>query len=225
MDMISEVENRGVETQWPEVFTDTVSRGAGLIVFSGTRESQMELMNDAIIQAKPRASIVSVEKINSNIKDADVVVYHGTCDTASTLELMNLAEEGRLVVQTVMAPSVISSLHKVFSQLGAQPHLIWRYVDQLTLMLNQMKLKDLNNKEFIIHEVVLATPGIKKNLLSSQVDEIESVLKENKEDQGMVSFNQTLLKLLIRRKIDLKTAFQRTRDPENLDLLLKRVGI
>jgi Tfp pilus assembly pilus retraction ATPase PilT len=220
-------ENFGAEIHWPQIFSDSLERGEGLILFSGTRDSQLSALDATIVQKAPKARVISLEKSVSGAaaKDADIILYKGTCDAAATVDLINLAEEGRLVIQTVMAPSVVSSLHKVFSTLGTQPHLIWRYVDQLTLILNQMRLTDINERDLFIHEIMLATPAIKRNLLNRNIEELDELLKENKEDLGMVSFNQTLLQLLIRRRINMKTAFLKTRDPENLDLLLKRVGI
>lgn len=227
MEMTAEKIIGDVEAHWPQVFSDAIARGRGLILFSGTRESQVSLLDSSVALKNPKSKVIGLDRlpVNGSLKDADIVIYRGPTDPASTLELINFAEEGRLVIQAVMSPSVVGSLHKVFSTLNQDKHLIWRFVDQLALVLTQMKIKDINERDFFVHEVMLTTPAIKKCLLSKDVESLESQLKENTEDQGMVSLNQNLLKLLIRRRIDLKTAFLMTRDPENLDQLLKRVGI
>ncbi|MGE5085298.1 MAG: hypothetical protein ACM3MG_03295 [Bacillota bacterium] len=45
------------------------------------------------------------------------------------------------------------------------------------------------------------------------------------ENSGILTLNQSLLQHLIRRRIDLKTAFETSREPDHLDQLLKKVGI
>ena len=50
-----------------------------------------------------------------------------------------LAPRCRLIL---MAPSVVSAIHKVMSVLvgEGENHLLWRYVDQLSLMVNQSRV-------------------------------------------------------------------------------------
>jgi twitching motility protein PilT len=229
MELLSVSQN---EVVWPQILLDQIERAEGIILFSGTRKSHPLEVVQAVTRKHPKKRTVVLDKLISKMRpreleEADIVIYHGPCDHEALLSILDLSEEGRMVVHIVMAPSVISALHKIMSGLvgEAETHLLWRYVDQISLMMNQMHVLDINEQSLAIHEIVMGMPEIKTLILEKKIDEIEKSLKESHEDRGMVSFNQVLLKLLVRRKIDLKTAFLKTRDPENLDELLKKVGI
>ena len=47
----------------------------------------------------------------------------------------------------------------------------------------------------------------------------------NKEKLGMMTMNQSLMNLVLKRKVDIKEAFMFSPDPGELDSLLKKVGI
>ncbi len=221
-----------LEASWPQILLDQIGRMEGLILFSGTRQAEPLAVIKAVRRQHPGKKIFITQTLESHVQSrefesADIIIYHGLCDRESMLTLLGICEEGRLVVQIVMAPSVISATHKVMTALVGQgeTHLLWRFVDQLSLLVNQMQVVSTQGSALTIHEMILGTPKIKQLLLDKKMSEIETVLKESNEDRGMVSFNQVLLKLLIRRKIDLKAAFLKTRDPEHLDQLLKSVGV
>ena len=220
------------EISWPQILLDQIARNEGMILFSGSRQAEPLAVIKAVRRQHPGKKIMITQELNSRVRsreldEADIVIYHGRCEKDSFLALLDICEEGRLVIQVVMAPSVVSSIHKVMSALvgEGETHLIWRYVDQLSLMINQMQIAGLNDVLLTIHEMILGTPEIKKILLEKRISDLDRILKESQEDRGMVSFNQILMKLLIRRKIDLKSAFLKTRDPEHLDELLKKVGV
>ena len=220
------------EISWPQILLDQLARSEGMILFSGTRQAEPLSVVKAVRRQHPDKKIIVLSELNSRVRsreldEADIVVYHGHCEKDALLGLLDICEEGRLVVHILMAPSVVSAIHKVMSALvgEGETHLLWRYIDQLSLMVNQMQINSTLGAPLTIHEMILGTPQIKALLLNKRISEIEETLKESQEDRGMVSFNQVLLKLLIRRKIDLKAAFQKTRDPEHLDQLLKKVGV
>jgi twitching motility protein PilT len=50
-------------------------------------------------------------------------------------------------------------------------------------------------------------------------------MNDKTEKLGMRTMNQSLFQLLMKRKIELKTAFEFSPAPEDLDLILKKVGV
>jgi twitching motility protein PilT len=42
---------------------------------------------------------------------------------------------------------------------------------------------------------------------------------------GMVTMNQSLMSLLLKRKIDMKIGFEASPDPEELDQMLRKAGV
>ncbi len=220
------------QTSWPQILLDQIARMEGLIMISGSRQADPLNVVKAIRRQHPDKKIIitddlSAKKRNPELDNADIIIYHGRCEKEAMLAILDICEEGRLVVQILMAPSVVCGIHKVMTALSGseETHLLWRYVDQLSIMINQMQINGIHDVAITAHEMILGTPQIKNLLLAKKISELEQGLKEGQEDRGMVSFNQVLLKLLIRRKIDLKVAFLKTRDPEHLDQLLKKVGV
>jgi twitching motility protein PilT len=75
------------------------------------------------------------------------------------------------------------------------------------------------------HEVALMTPQMKAHLENQDIRALETQLRQAPDNSGLISLNQSLLQNLIRRKIDIKSAFEVSQDPDGLDHLLKKVGI
>ena len=69
--------------------------------------------------------------------------------------------------------------------------------------------------------------GIKEVELirEGKLHQVPAMMQVGQERTGMVTMNQSLMGLLIKRKIDVKTAFASSPDPDQLDGMLKRAGI
>jgi len=74
-------------------------------------------------------------------------------------------------------------------------------------------------------EFLLMTPSIRNLIRENKLHQIPSMMQVGQENTGMVTMNQSLVNLLMKRKIDLKTAFAASPEPEQLDMLLKKAGI
>lgn len=211
-----------LEWNWPQILVETLKNQSGLILLSGDRHSKLNDVHSLVAADK---SVQTIEKFDPKVKIfADVIIYRGVVDSETISNLLELAEQGRLVVTIMMAPSTLSSLRKVLCYLQGR-HLLWRFVDQLQLVMSQMQVHGTKGEDLYVHELMLASPDVKKWLLSENLESLEQSLQETQDKKGIVSFNQAFLQLLIRRRIDIKTAFSKTRDPEHLDMLLKRMGV
>ncbi|MBL7670369.1 MAG: hypothetical protein JNM39_07770 [Bdellovibrionaceae bacterium] len=154
---------------------------------------------------------------------------------------LQLAEEGHMVIVHVATNSICSLLHRLFSMWPSSQnlHYQWRFADQLQLLINQVYIRRAarglferggnegsEGSEFsIAYEMALSTPLVKKHLVAGNLEAFEAELRKTEDKSGFLSLNQSLLQLLIRRKIDISAAFQSTRDPEDLNNLLKKVGL
>ncbi|MNT62914.1 hypothetical protein D3C72_2006780 [compost metagenome] len=83
----------------------------------------------------------------------------------------------------------------------------------------------LGGESVFAHEMMLMKAGLQTLLAKGEVSELTRQLVHAGEQSGQISLNQSLLQHLIRRRIDLKTAFETSFDPEALDQHLKKVGI
>lgn len=242
------------ESNLPQILLETASRPQGLILFTGTRHAGMNealqtLLQNAESQGRHSVLIHDAEELDwaprrglrflsdtdagtlagrRLLDTADQVIDLGPVVSASFERNLVLAEEGRSVVMVQKAPSPLTGLRRVLSCLNGagRSHQLWRFCDQLQVMVGRMALKTQQGGETVYaHEVLLLTPTLKAALAQENVEAFEQILREGDEGSGSVSFNQSLLQLLLRRKIDIKTAFEATRDPIHLDQTLKKVGI
>ncbi len=147
---------------------------------------------------------------------------------------LQLAEEGRMVIVHAATSSICSLLHRFFSLWpdSEKEHWHWRFSDKLQLLFSQVVIpRGLESESSKVselsmaYEMALATPLVKKHLRAGDLNVFEADLRKTEDKSGFLSLNQSLLQLLIRRKIDITAAFETTRDPEDLDMLLKKVGI
>jgi twitching motility protein PilT len=57
------------------------------------------------------------------------------------------------------------------------------------------------------------------------MESLPEEMKSNADKTGMRTLNQALFQLLLKRKVELKVAFENSSDPQELDQLLRKVGI
>lgn len=217
-----------MDTQLPPVLLEAARRPQGLLLLTGTRFSSLDVTLKALIQAGGDRRVFQWDGRQECPADADVVVCGG--DPAPELLLQSLAfsEEGRLVILVQMCPTPLGGLRRLLSFDGGRGrgHVVDRLSDQLILLSGQMRLRSLQAGAWEeAREIILMTPAIRTAIRQEDLTVVEGLLKNGDETSGMVSFNQSLLQLLLRRKIDIKTAFEASWDPGHLDQILKKVGI
>lgn len=223
--MAAELKDQGL----PTVFSESLNRKCGLIIFTGRADvGALEILKTSLAQLKDR-EVIEWKPSMDPIKGSRTAVLLVQSDNKNDLEaVLSKSEAGHLVVWMLNAPTPMTALRRLLSQdFGeGRVHMLWRMAEQLVLMIGQMKLQSSEASKLIdIYEVILMTPSLKTALEKEKIETIEDGLRSASEGSGMVSFNQSLLQHLLRRNIDIKTAFESTRDPMNLDQILKKVGI
>lgn len=215
------------ESVLPQVVLENVRRPHGIVLLTGLRASGLEATLDAVEKAAAPRRAHRWTDDRAIPKETEVVLFDGDMDPERLRRLLLWSEEGRLVVIAQRSPSPLSALRRIFSlTLGeGRRHVTARLADQLSLLSGQMRLKSLQDGFEDAREVVLVTPLVRKAIEDENLAALDELLRSEDEASGTVSFNQSLLQLLLRRRIDIKTAFESTRDPVHLDQILKKVGI
>lgn len=167
------------------------------------------------------------EEKESFLAGADVVIFDGYADEETFLEALALVERGVFVIYSMKAPSLTNALRRCLGALSERygEHGAPRLAEVLSLVFAQYAMAGLNNERIFAHEVLLMKPQIRELIETENLKNIEALMLTAPENSGLLTLNQSLLQHLIRRRVDLKTAFEASRDPDNLDLLLKKVGI
>ena len=242
-----------MEIQIPQVLVDVSQRATGIILLIGNRYSKMDLLIAALAKkwqdGKPKpcvfvvrdsdpkrfqikgAHITNFENLYSDsesLKKSEIIFFEDIQFDHEFEKAIHLFEEGRMVLVHMSTFSILSALHRSYGllkRLSGFQHWIWRLVEGLQLMVSQTGLPGVDGSTVLANEIVLVSPELKKILRTEDMTGFEEFIRNANEQSGILNLNQSLLQMLIRRKIELKTAFESTRDPDDLDQMLKKVGL
>ncbi len=246
-------DNSVTEIPVPQVLGEACLRSQGIVLIVGNRNSTIEKTLESLqkkwneihksasllvsrdglsVLSKSGFQVCAYESLleprqRNAVKESSVAVFENIQFEDELSNATNLYEDGRLILLHVSAPSLVSALHRLFG-LALQTknlHLLWRLIDGLTLMFSQTRIINGQNESLLAHEIVLASSEVKKCLWAGELNDFEELMKNAGENSGILTLNQSLLQLLIRRRIEIKTAFEVSRDPVDLDHLLKKVGV
>jgi twitching motility protein PilT len=140
---------------------------------------------------------------------------------------LTIAETGHLVFGTLHTNSAVQTLNRIVNVFPSDQQ------DRIRVLLSfvlqgvvcQQLLPCLQGGRVAALEFLLLTPGIRNLIREGKVHQISGMMQVGQERTGMVTMNQSLVHLLMRRKIDLKAAFEASPEPEQLDQMLKKAGI
>lgn len=170
---------------------------------------------------------ISAEENANLLSGVDMVVYDGDESDETFLKALSLAERGFFVIYSMKAPSVTNALRRCLSVVTEKygEYGSSRTAEVLSLAVSQHPMAGLSGEKIFAHEVLLMKPQIKSLVEEKNIKGIEKLMVQSNENSGILTLNQSILQHLIRRRVDIKTAFGISRDPDNLDQLLKKVGI
>ena len=223
---------------FPPVLLETLQRPQGIVILCGLRESgALETARRMVKSLTGKTVFVLTEddpggEDSAAVKQAAVILIEGHVSADRLRRCVTMAEEGRLVFFSQAAPTAATVLRRWLSEdFGeGRAHFLWRLSDQLLWVAGQMRVPGIATAagaapSVDVFEILLMTPRLRGFLEKEDFISIDADLQGGQESSGTVSFNQSLLQLLLRRQIEIPTAFQFTRDPVHLDAILKKVGI
>lgn len=160
-------------------------------------------------------------------QDPDVCVLGELRDHESIDASMVVAETGHLVFATLHTNSAISTISRMVGVFPAEQQ--ERVRVQLSFVLNavisQRLLPATAGGMVAAVELLILNPNIRNLIRENKLHQIYGMMQVGQGKTGMITLNQSLLKLVIKRKIELQTAFSASTDPEELDKLLKQAGV
>ena len=100
---------------------------------------------------------------------------------------------------------------------------------QLSLTLNatisQRLVPGIKGGLCVALEIMILNPSIRNLIRENKLHQIYGMMQIGQDKSGMITLNQSLLGLVIKRKVDVRTAFMFSSDPEELDKMLKTAGV
>lgn len=98
-------------------------------------------------------------------------------------------------------------------------------INHINSVFGMRLISGLENQLVSAQEILFLNEDTRMLMTQGKWGQITEQMQINGEKSGTRTMNQSLLQLLLRRRIDLKTAFLETNNPEEFDQMLKRVGV
>ena len=160
-------------------------------------------------------------------QDPDYVLLGEMRDLETIEAALLTAETGHLVFATVHTNSAVQTINRVVNVFPSEQQ------DRIRIMLSfvlkgvvsQKLVQGVDGKLFPVTEVLLLNPSIANLIRENKLHQMYGMMQVGQEKSGMMTMNQSIMKALLRRKIEMKEAFAASPDPEELDSLLRKAGI
>ncbi|MGZ3722930.1 MAG: type IV pilus twitching motility protein PilT [Bdellovibrionales bacterium] len=160
-------------------------------------------------------------------QDPDVCVMGELRDLETIEAALNICETGHLVFATLHTNSAISTITRIVNVFPSDQQ--DRVRTQLSLTLNQVVSQRLvpgaKGGMVAALEVLVLNPSVRNLIREDKLHQVYGMMQIGQDKTGMVTLNQSLLKLVLNRKIDVRQAFYNSADPEELDKMLKAAGV
>ncbi len=157
-------------------------------------------------------------------------IYVDLKDVSHIQKWIEFAEAGGTVVLAVTGQSIDNAFEKIVFQVGGDRSLWKRFVSRLKSALHLLPVQGRDHFVFeaLVVNSVIRNELIQKYLTSGWLSLEFSNFEEPKSNDlknAYFSLNQSIVHALIKRTIDVPTAFRMTSDPDQLDLMLKKMGL
>ena len=160
-------------------------------------------------------------------QDPDVVLVGELRDLETIESALEIAETGHLVFGTLHTNSAIQTISRIVNVFPGDQQERIRVLLSFVLqgVVAQQLVPSVQGGRVAAIEYMAMIPSIRNLIRENKLHQVYSMMQVGQEKSGMVTMNQCLLNLVLRRKIDVKTAFEATPEPEELQAMLKKAGI
>lgn len=139
-------------------------------------------------------------------------------------QALDMAAEGMSVILSCTSKSIPAGLQALRESVGTDR--VWRLLaDNMIAAFGLRLIPGLESGLQPMFELLTDTPETKIRLAEGSVQGLVEVMAKGGDKSGMRTLNQAILQLLIKRKIELRTGFDESPNPLELDELLKKVGV
>lgn len=159
-------------------------------------------------------------------QDPDVILVGEMRDPETIAAAMSIAETGHLVFSTLHTNDAPSSVNRILDSFPT--HLQEQARAQLSLTLQAVLCQSLlphasGTGRILACEVLVVTPAIRALIREQKVEQIYLAIQTGSKF-GMLTMNQSLYDLYVRRQITYQTALENSPDPEDLKRLLPKTS-
>lgn len=160
-------------------------------------------------------------------QDPDICVLGELRDLETIEAALTVAETGHLVFATLHTSSAVQTISRIVGVFPSEQQDRIRF--QLSFVLNavvsQRLLPSSKGGMVAAIEILILNPNVRNLIRENKLHQVYGMMQVGQDKSGMLTMNQSLMRLVLKRKVDLPVAFSHSNDPEELDKLLKQAGI
>lgn len=160
-------------------------------------------------------------------QDPDVCMMGEMRDLETIDAALTICETGHLVFATLHTNSAISTITRIVNVFP--PEQQERVRVQLSLTLNmivsQRLIQSTQGGVVAALEVLVMNSSVRNLIREDKLHQVYGIMQVGQDKSGMMTLNQSLLKLVLKRKIDVRNAFFNSSNPDELDKMLKAAGV
>jgi twitching motility protein PilT len=160
-------------------------------------------------------------------QDPDFCLIGELRDLDTIEEAVKLSETGHLVFATLHTNSAVQTVSRLVSVFPSEQQERVRILLSFVLqgIITQQLLPGTEGGLTCCPEILIPTPAVRNLIRENKMHQIYGTMQTGQNRTGMVTMNQSLMSLLLKRKIDMKIGFEASPDPEELDQMLRKAGV
>lgn len=232
----------------PPTAFEILRKVSGVSLITGPRSSGktslIRLLAENMSVAGFRVALFVDEACHCEIKDVQVfdsqkIVNHSqeiargfdiiivdSLNPKAWVQSIQLGNMGLRVISTLPFISAESAIRRLSEEISSQDQIgRSRIVDALQMVLGLRLIEGLDKKSHIAYEILYMTQDIRSFIRDGDWSQVEKIASSNNDDSGMMTLNQSLLNLMLKRKIDLKVGYSESQSPEALDRMFEKIGL
>ena len=153
--------------------------------------------------------------IQSLRQDLDIMVIGEMRDPETILAALEVTDTGHKVFSTLHTSSAVESIDRIVAEVreSEQERVRNRLADVLTAIVSQKLVPSLDGKLILAKEVLIVNPNVKAAIKNNNTGEIYMMINQA-ESEGMLTLEQDLKQLYLKKKISLETGLQYANNKE-----------
>lgn len=155
-------------------------------------------------------------------QNPDVIMVGEMRDLETISTTITAAETGHLVFATLHTNSAAQTIHRIVDVFSAdqQNQIRFQLASSLLGIVSQRLIPRIRGGFIPVCEVMICNPAIGTLIRENKTHEIPAVI-ETSSKEGMISFNRSLVDLVRKKEISLKTAIDYSLNPTEIKSLLR----
>jgi twitching motility protein PilT len=153
--------------------------------------------------------------IQSLRQDLDIMIIGEMRDPETILAALEVTDTGHKVFSTLHTSSAVESIDRIVAEVreSEQERVRNRLADVLTTIVSQKLVPSLDGKLILAKEVLIVNPNVKAAIKNNNTGEIYMMINQA-EGEGMLTLEQDLKQLYLKKKISLETGLQYANNKE-----------